>query len=283
MEFVAAPLPSQEAVDISQWRTGTLRTISFTSPGDFVAIKLSGAGQSCLPLLKEIKPCTDIPALAAALDDICAAATERGVGLLVDAEQAALQPGVDRWAMFFMRRFNTGGRAVVFNTYQMYLKRSEIVLRTHLAEAEKEGWRLGVKLVRGAYLGSDPRDLIHDTKAETDRAYDEAAALLIGKGVDTVVASHNRASVERALGLKRALGLERGGGELVFAQLMGMADGLSLSLVGRAKVVKYAVWGSTEECVKYLLRRAEENRDGLGRSEEGWRVVVGELRRRWGL
>ena len=146
-----------------------------------------------------------------------------------------------------------------------------------MALAEKEGWRLGVKLVRGAYLHSDPRDLIHGTKEATDSAYDSAAEHLIKKGVDTVIASHNKASIENALRLRG-----KGDGMLVFAQLMGMADELSLSLVGRAPVLKYAVWGTTGECLKYLLRRAEENSDAVGRSEENYRAVVDELRRRVG-
>jgi proline dehydrogenase len=177
-----------------------------------------------------------------------------------------------------MRKFNRGKRAVVFNTYQMYLKRSAANLRRHVELAEEQGWKLGVKLVRGAYLHSDPRELICDTKSDTDVAYDDAARMLITRGVDTVVASHNRESVMKALALKRR---GEGEAELVFAQLMGMADELSLGLVQEGtRVLKYAVWGGTGECVKYLLRRAEENKDAVGRSEENYRAVMDELRRR---
>jgi hypothetical protein len=270
-----------DRAEIEQWRTGTLRTIALTSPGDFVAIKLTGAGPACNKLLSARAPLS--PELASALDEMCAAAAKRGVGVLVDAEQAALQEGVDDWTIEYMRRYNKGSTAVVFNTYQMYLKRSTDTLERHLRAADREGWRLGVKLVRGAYLGSDPRHLIHDTKRDTDTAYDEAAGMLIERGVDTVVASHNKESVLRALNMMRLGTQRRREGLLVFAQLMGMADELSLSLVGRASVLKYAVWGSTGECVKYLLRRAEENKDAVGRTEENYAAVVQELRRRFGL
>ncbi|KAF8540458.1 FAD-linked oxidoreductase-like protein, partial [Trichophaea hybrida] len=274
---------SSNTAEISQWLTGTLQTISLTSPGDFVAIKLTGAGSSCIPLLASQRPCTDVPQLANALDTICAAAQTRGIGLLVDAEQAALQTGVDNWTLHYMRKFNRGIKAVVYNTYQMYLKRSRGTLRRHLALAEEQGWRLGVKLVRGAYLHSDPREMIWDTKGETDMAYNDAAEMLISQGVDTVVASHNRESVMKALELKRIQGQK--GGELVFAQLMGMADELSLELAqeGGVKVLKYAVWGGTGECVKYLLRRADENKDATARSGENYRAVVEELGRRLGV
>jgi proline dehydrogenase len=57
---------------------------------------------------------------------------------------------------------------------------------------------------------------------------------------------------------------------------------LSQELVGAGeRVVKYAVWGETGECVKYLLRRAEENLDAVGRSRENWTATVEELKKRW--
>ena len=291
---VDATAPSEEAAaaglaEIQQWLAGSLCTIALAAPGDFVAIKLSGAGSRCLPLLAARRPCTDEPELARALDRICSAARQRGVGLLVDAEQARLQDGVDDWALHYMRLHNTGPAAVVFNTYQMYLKRAPAVLARHLALARHDAsWRLGVKLVRGAYLHSDPRHLMHDTKADTDRCYDAAARMLIVEGVDTVVASHNRHSVLQALALKRQQEQQQQqqqqhkGGALLFAQLMGMADELSLELVaqGDARVLKYAAWGGTGECVKYLLRRADENKDAVGGNRDNYRAITAELRRR---
>ncbi|KAL1952570.1 hypothetical protein VTO42DRAFT_4809 [Malbranchea cinnamomea] len=75
--------------------------------------------------------------------------------------------------------------------------------------------------------------------------------------------------------------------DVVYAQLMGMADELSLSLTQRTdpheetpQVFKYVVWGTTEECVRYLLRRAEENRDAVERSALTRRALWDELRRR---
>ncbi|RPB03099.1 FAD-linked oxidoreductase [Choiromyces venosus 120613-1] len=103
---------------------------------------------------------------------------------------------------------------------------------------------------------------------------------------DLVVASHNKESVELALGLKRQIGLNSGVGELTYAQLMGMADELSLGLLSEKsddeeiKVYKYAVWGTTQECVKYLVRRAEENKDAVGRTTENRAACMKEIWRR---
>lgn len=213
--------------------------------------------------------------------------------------------------------------------YLRYLKSSPEVLCRHLEVARREDFTLGVKLVRGAYLGSDPRHLIHETKEDTDKAYNEAIRLMLtgspcslpmwnlpatnssttnsvtffdtpvrplltGKKVkvDLVVASHNKESVDKVLTLRRSMTAEECGvGELVFAQLMGMADELSLGLVVdglrktrdddfEMKVYKYAVWGSTQECVRYLLRRAEENKDAVARSSENRKAVMEEVWRR---
>lgn len=85
---------------------------------------------------------------------------------------------------------------------------------------------------------------------------------------------------------------------MVYGQLMGMADNVGCELVqaGRArremdaegdvdipKTYKYLVHGSVAECLKYLVRRAEENRDAIARTAEGRRALRWELARRLGL
>jgi hypothetical protein len=297
--------------EINPWAKGTTDTVLLAEPGDFVALKFTGAGRQALYTLSQGLPPS--PPLASAIDSVCQLAASRGVRLLFDAEQQAVQAGIDNWTLEYMRRYNREGRAVVFGTYQAYLKATPTTLSQHLAAAQRDNFTLGVKLVRGAYLGSDPRHLIHDTKSDTDTAYDSITAALLkhswdsplvqphGAGggafpnVSMVIASHNRESVLKA---RAILDAGNRGTQVAFAQLQGMADEVSCELVvsakragndagtekslaqDRLKAYKYLVWGSTGECMKYLLRRAQENRDAVQRTRSGRDAMRAELWRR---
>lgn len=204
---------------------------------------------------------------------------------------------------------------MIYGTCQAYLRSASVTLAQHLATAWREGFTLGVKLVRGAYLGSDPRRLFWAAKAETDRAYDGIAESLIRRqwndvlspaksdsgqepafpSVDLVLATHNHESVRKALVIRQEQVRTRHEPiRLAYAQLVGMADEVSCELilagqrfreVGEEKTekpqaYKYLVWGTVGECLKYLLRRAEENRDALARAKEGRTALGKELQRR---
>lgn len=285
--------------EIDPWTAGTMKTVLLASPGDFVALKFTGAGRQALhALYKRIPPSE---ALASAIDRICELAASRGVRLLFDAEQQALQPGIDDWSLDYMRKYNTPDRAVIYGTYQAYLKSAPATLSRHLAAAREGGFTLGVKLVRGAYLGSDPRHLIHDTKADTDAAYDGIVEALLRRrwnahlqprggdikqdfpNVNVVVATHNRESVLKARAILSEGNIKT---DVAFAQLQGMADEVSCELVAKSisgtksRAYKYLVWGTTGECMKYLLRRAHENRDAVQRTRAGRDAMRAELMRR---
>lgn len=249
--------------------------------------------------------------------EVCDRARARNVRLLFDAEQQAIQPGIDAWTLRFQRLYNktTPGKAVVYGTYQAYLRSTPAVVAKHLAIARKEGFTLGVKLVRGAYMNSDPQELFWATKEETDTAFDGILEALLTKkynqvlrpseesgeefpDVSLMLASHNHRSVTKAVSIQKAqtdMGEKKI--DMAYGQLMGMADEVSCELVlaGKPdrdlgpkteyqdqgpKVFKYLVWGSVGECMKYLLRRAEENRDAVLRAQEGQNALKGELRRR---
>jgi len=177
----------------------------------------------------------------------------------------------------------------------------------HLEKASKEGYIAGVKLVRGAYLKSEPNHLTFDAKEGTDANYDACADAVVRQQwtekvpsptpntpfppVNIVLATHNLASVHKAKKI-RASQLLAAAPEtlprLTYAQLQGMADELSQSLVQdpttkadtQAKVVKCMTWGTTTECLNFLLRRASENKEAASRTEDTRKAMGAELWRR---
>lgn len=312
------------AREIREWAAGTLKTVDIAGDGDMVALKLTGAGRAVVEHLLRSSSDDNAPPppeLAQALAEICERARERNVRLLVDAEHDAVQKAIDGWVLRLQRQYNRGHRptgqprALVYGTYQAYRKSTPEVLAKHLAAAHGEGFVLGVKLVRGAYLSSDPRHLFWETKQGTDEAYDTIAeALITGEyskfrnvlpaqlpelgnnapRVDLVLATHNRQSVRKARALRNQQAhAGRPLIEMAYAQLQGMADDLSCELVKESKAArisgpgqeipkpyKYLVWGSVNECTRYLIRRAQENRDAASRTEDSRHAMLEELKRR---
>ncbi|KAL1625445.1 proline dehydrogenase [Diplodia seriata] len=299
---VAANEDVQEAKceNIAEWREGTLKTVELLEEGDQLALKVTGAG----PLVTSRFHAGALPPqqMLDALDEICQQAQARGARILIDAESQHFQAGIERVGLDLMRKYNRSGHAVVYNTYQAYLKSTPRRLAAHLAAAADEGFTLGLKLVRGAYMASDERALIHDTKPDTDAAYDSIAqgALrrqLFGEfgtsrpfpSLNLILAGHNAESVGRAHALhasRVAAGLPTV--PVAFAQLHGMADGVSFGLMqlkdgegkGGPEVYKCSTWGSMGECLAYLTRRAAENRDAASRTVDEYRALKREVGRR---
>jgi pyrroline-5-carboxylate reductase len=235
-----------------------------------------------------------------ALDEIGTKCKERNIQIIVDAESQHYQRGIARASLDMMRKFNTDGRVVVYNTYQAYLKSTQSLITSHLAEAEKDGFTLGLKLVRGAYMASDDRSLIHDTKQDTDDNYNGIAQGALRQqlgeygisrpfpSVKLFLASHNRESVISAQKLHEqrvAAGLPTV--DVGFGQLHGMSDEISFSLLAEKgnkgqspAVFKCSTWGSMSECIGYLMRRAVENRDAVLRTNDEYTALRKEAARR---
>ncbi|KAL1964778.1 hypothetical protein VTN77DRAFT_6645 [Rasamsonia byssochlamydoides] len=296
--------------EVDTWLQGTLQTVDMATEGDFVALKLTGMGTQALHLLQQRLPPTDF--MDAAIRKTCDAAIAKGARLLVDAEEQAVQPGIEQWTMKYQKYCNskTPSRATMYGTYQAYLRSTPTTLAKHLEIARREGYTLGVKLVRGAYLKTEPRHLIWATKEETDRCYDEIVEALLTRRynsmltpadasakelppVSVIIATHNRESVQKAHALRlqqAAKGEPRV--ELAYAQLQGMADEVSAELVHGfedssaaahedTNVFKLLTWGSVKECMGFLLRRAVENTEAVARTKQSQEAMAGELKRRF--
>ncbi|KAL7952563.1 FAD-linked oxidoreductase-like protein [Trichoderma compactum] len=299
------PESQQADPEIEAWHQGVLQTVQMIGDGDFLALKLTGAGAAVTTALSLGKP---LPTkMKSALVDLCDEAIRRRVNIFLDAEQNHVQPGIDKVALDLMRRYNRGDVAVVFNTYQAYLKSTSATLLDHLHFAKQEDFIIGIKLVRGAYMNTEPRHLIHDTKAETDASYDLIAESLIqGRSaawkqgessssprLQLFLATHNRTSTLKAQELQQSrtnAGLPRI--QVQYGQLLGMADEVSFTLLQQNKqntqnqgfvtseVYKCLTWGTIGDCIFYLLRRANENKDAVSRTLAEYHALRREVIRR---
>ena len=104
-----------------------------------------------------------------------------------------------------------------------------------------------------------------------------------------MVASHNKASIERVAALLLGEHLGDEGGErsrvarerVYFGQLLGMGDNLTFTLARHAlKAYKYVPYGPIREVLPYLIRRAQENADALSGANEQLNMMLAEVRRR---
>lgn len=248
------------------------------------------------------------------MDTICKQALAQGSSVWIDAEQQPYQDTVNDWAIQFMRRWNRNGQAVVYNTIQAYLKASREYVDTHLRAAQAEGWTCAIKLVRGAYIQSDIREGIWDTKAQTDDNYNSIVRDLLTKNfgniekdsfpsVQLFIAGHNKESVRLATTLVTEL-VNKGEdiGPVQYGQLAGMADEVSCELIDMKQATediaglseketemrrraapqpyKCLIWGSVNDCLHFLMRRAVENATAADRLKDGLGEVRNELKQR---
>ncbi|KAK7725425.1 proline dehydrogenase [Botryosphaeria dothidea] len=154
------PVPGADSAEtkreIEIWRKGMLQTVEMAGSGEFAALKWSGLGRLSLQLLKQNQSPT--PLMDSVIREVCDAAAAKNVALLPGAEEEITNAGIDTWTLDLERQYNRieSGQTIMYNTYQVYLKSTPEKLAHHLADAQKHGYTLGVKLVRGAYLASEP-------------------------------------------------------------------------------------------------------------------------------
>ncbi|XP_054935086.1 hydroxyproline dehydrogenase isoform X2 [Physeter macrocephalus] len=175
---------------------------------------------------------------------------------------------------------------VVQDTYEQ--------LRRDAEAADRAGLAFGVKLVRGAYLDKErevarlqgTEDPTQPDYKATSQSYSRCLELMLtqvshrGSMCPLMVASHNEDSVHQATKRMWELGIPLDG-PVCFGQLLGMCDHVSLAL-GQAgyAVYKSIPYGSLEEVIPYLIRRAQENQSVLRGARREQELLSQELRRR---
>jgi proline dehydrogenase len=221
---------------------------------------------------------------------LCQAASDAGIGIMIDAEESWIQDAIDVVATQMMGQFNLG-KVVVYNTIQLYRSDRLSYLSEALQEAEQAGYLAGLKLVRGAYMEKERARAmelgypspIQPSKESTDRDYDAAVTICIKKIelVSIIIASHNEKSNLLAANESRSKHLSAKHPHLHFSQLYGMSDNLTFNLADAGyNVSKYLPFGPVHEVIPYLMRRAEENSSVSGQTGRELELIKREFSRR---
>ena len=276
-----------------------LQTIEHASRSDvmkFAAFKVTGIGafdllakiHSGKPLAQADKEAYD--RIKNRVDRICTLASQLGVTVLIDAEETWIQKPIDELTISMMEKYNKD-RALIYYTFQMYCHAMLNNLKKLHEHARSGGYKLGAKLVRGAYMEKereraaelDYQDPIQPDKASTDRDFNAAARYCVTH-IDEIglfAGSHNEESNYQLTLLLEEFGLSHNDDRIYFGQLYGMSDHISFNLAhGGFNVIKYVPYGPLKATIPYLIRRARENTSVKGQSGRELTLVKKELKRR---
>jgi len=221
---------------------------------------------------------------------ICDVANEKGIGILIDAEETWIQDPIDRLAIELMGVYNKE-KVVVYNTYQLYRHDRLHFLKLSHQLAVEGNFLLGAKLVRGAYMEKErERALamnypspIHDGKYATDIDFDAAALYCIQnkENISLILASHNEQSNLNIVTKMQELGMANNDPKVHFSQLFGMSDHISFNMaLENYNVSKYLPFGPIQDVIPYLMRRAQENSSVNGQTNRELLLIRKELARR---
>lgn len=223
-------------------------------------------------------------------ETVCKKAHDLEVSLLIDAEESWMQDAADRLAEDMMQKFNKE-KPLIFNTLQMYRWDRMDYLKGLQKRAEKDNFKIGVKVVRGAYMEKENERAenlgypspICASKIETDLNFDTAVSYMM-EHLDTIsifAGTHNEESNYKLLELIQKKGISNSDTRIWFGQLFGMSDHITFNLGNNGyNVAKYLPFGPVRDVMPYLIRRAEENTSVIGQTNRELELLKKERKRR---
>jgi proline dehydrogenase len=210
--------------------------------------------------------------------------------LFIDAEESWIQPAIDALADENMALFNKE-KAIIYNTFQLYRKDRLEFLKQTIAKGKVNGFHVGAKLVRGAYMEKERERAIEksypspiqDTKEKSDNNYNLALEECV-KNIDMMglcAGTHNEKSSLYLVELLNKYSISTSDKRIFFSQLLGMSDHISYNLaLANYNVAKYVPYGPVKEVLPYLLRRAQENTSVKGQTGRELSLIIKEITRR---
>lgn len=233
---------------------------------------------------------TEYEHIQARIDGICRLGHDRGVPVLIDAEHSWIQDPIDDLAREMMRRYNQK-QVIIYQTYQLYRHDKLASLKADFYLASTEGFFLGAKIVRGAYMEIERERAaekgypspIQPDKPSTDRDYDEAILFCLENldRIGVIAGTHNEQSSLLMTREMEKRGIARDHERTWFAQLLGMSDNLTFNLAAHGyNAVKYMPYGPIKAVMPYLFRRAQENTSVAGQTGRELGLLKREKARR---
>ena len=222
--------------------------------------------------------------------DICGKAFKLSIPVMIDAEETWIQKTIDLLALDMMNRFNKE-KAIVYNTYQLYRHDKLQSIKDDYLQAVDEGFILGAKIVRGAYMEKERRRAaeqgypspIQPDKEAADKDYNAALKFCVDHidRIAFVAGTHNEQSCQLLAELLSDKNIDPKNPHVYFSQLLGMSDNLSFNLANaNYNVAKYVPYGPIKAVLPYLFRRAQENTAIAGQMSRELSLIVKEKRRR---
>ena len=221
---------------------------------------------------------------------VCKLAKEKDVELLIDAEETWMQDAADELVEEMMRTYNTEV-PIVYNTLQLYRWDRLDYLKELHKRSKQEGFCLGIKIVRGAYMEKERERAeekgypspICKSKEETDYYFNETLKYILNNlnDISLFVGTHNEESSYLTMDLMDSLNIKKNDNRVWFGQLYGMSDHITFNLAHQGyNVAKYVPFGPVKDVMPYLIRRAEENTSVAGQTSRELNLLKMEKERR---
>ncbi len=223
-------------------------------------------------------------------DETCKLAKEKDVLIFIDAEESWMQDAADAITEEMMRKYNTE-KPIVYNTLQAYRWDRLDYLKLLNERAKNQGFKLGMKIVRGAYMEKERERAkknrysspICIDKEATDKNFNDTLTYILDNlnDISLCIGTHNEASSYLAMVIMQEKNIAKTDKRVWFGQLYGMSDHISFNLATAGyNVVKYVPFGPVKDVMPYLIRRAEENTSVAGQTSRELNLLKEERKRR---